>query len=565
MTSNENTLALRLVRESFGSLAAQVAALLLKKSAWPLLLLAQELSLDKKKLAEVLTVLVGHGLVEYKLSGRLVVEYSFRTDRALDRLKFHRSIEAASSTASVSSTPEEARLAELLLRELYVHGSLEMSSACLRVLSLALHSSECKAAVMAEQARAQSVYAQVSGAFTRLAQDRFVQRLPDLAVEDDAMDGTGGQRGSSRRLPLFVDPAHQQSSKHWIPTINIHIARLAKAACEDLQATPGNIRTPDEDFGDCGIHWKVNQRRVLELFRNQALTSAVENRIDKNAANILQVILDQVDAEMAEGDAANCQQSKPVTSIDIQKAMRDKHKMDSSTVDKYLSVILQDSFKVLDKIGDFSGGAYCVDFKRALSCLCLAHIESYVRERYDSRSLRIFRVILDKSKLEQKQIEDFSMIPSKECKALVYNMLNDGLLSITELSKTSDHAPSRTYYLFHVDVYLIARKLAESAYKAIGNLMVKRQQLVAENKSLLEKGHKVNSRIECLQAQGADQSEIDYERSIISADETAKLNSFAAHSDKIEMAEIQLEETICLFDTYFYYHTVAPVVAQKKS
>jgi hypothetical protein len=31
------------------------------------------------------------------------------------------------------------------------------------------------------------------------------------------------------------------------------------------------------------------------------------------------------------------------------------------------------------------------------------------------------------------------------------------------------------------------------------------------------------------------------------------------------MAEIQLEETISLFDAYFYYHTVAPVVAPKKS
>lgn len=31
------------------------------------------------------------------------------------------------------------------------------------------------------------------------------------------------------------------------------------------------------------------------------------------------------------------------------------------------------------------------------------------------------------------------------------------------------------------------------------------------------------------------------------------------------MAEIQLEETICLLDTYFYYHTVAPVAAPKKS
>lgn len=127
-----------------------------------------------------------------------------------------RSIEAASNTASVSSSPEEARLVELLLRELYVHGSLEMSSACLRVLALALTSAQ-----VADQAKIQSVFAQTSAAFARLAQHRFVQRLPDLAVEDDAMDGTGGKRNSSRRVPLFVDPTHQQNSKHWIPSLNI--------------------------------------------------------------------------------------------------------------------------------------------------------------------------------------------------------------------------------------------------------------------------------------------------------------------------------------------------------
>ncbi len=50
-----------------------------------------------------------------------------------------------------------------------------------------------------------------------------------------------------------------------------------------------------------------------------------------------------------------------------------------------------------------------MDFRRALTHLCVAHVESYVRERYDSRSLRIFRVILDKSKLEQKQVRSLVM------------------------------------------------------------------------------------------------------------------------------------------------------------
>lgn len=117
---------------------------------------------------------------------------------------------------------------QLLLRELYAHGSLEMSSACLRVLGLALTSSsgDRQSPPVADQACIQAVYAQISGAFARLAQNRFIQRLPDLAAtddDDDAMDGTGVKRSRSpqRRVPLFVDPGQQQSSKYWLPTLNI--------------------------------------------------------------------------------------------------------------------------------------------------------------------------------------------------------------------------------------------------------------------------------------------------------------------------------------------------------
>jgi DNA-directed RNA polymerase III subunit RPC3 len=57
------------------------------------------------------------------------------------------------------------------------------------------------------------------------------------------------------------------------------------------------------------------------------------------------------------------------------------------------------------------------------------------------------------------------MIPSKDCKELLYNMLNDNVLTMTELSKTSDHAPSRTFYLFTIDFYHVVKKLQGYCYK----------------------------------------------------------------------------------------------------
>ncbi len=62
--------------------------------------------------------------------------------------------------------------------------------------------------------------------------------------------------------------------------------------------------------------------------------------------------------------------------------------------------------------------------------------------------------------------------------------------------------------------------------------MIKREQLTTENKRLLEKNDKISNRVELLKSQGAEQSEIDYERSIMSSEEKVKLSSFTDHCKK---------------------------------
>lgn len=72
----------------------------------------------------------------------------------------------------------------------------------------------------------------------------------------------------------------------------------------------------------------------------------------------------------------------------------------------------------------------------------------------------------------------------------------------------------------------------QDAYKAMLNVIIKREHLVQENKRLLEKNQKINARIDLLVAQGASQAEIDYEKTIMSAEEMNKLNSFTEHCNK---------------------------------
>lgn len=50
--------------------------------------------------------------------------------------------------------------------------------------------------------------------------------------------------------------------------------------------------------------------------------------------------------------------------------------------------------------------------------------------RFGSRSARIFRLLLRKRHLEQKQVEDFAMIPAKEAKDMLYTLLSHNLVQL---------------------------------------------------------------------------------------------------------------------------------------
>ena len=69
-------------------------------------------------------------------------------------------------------------------------------------------------------------------------------------------------------------------------------------------------------------------------------------------------------------------------------------------------------------------------------------------------------------------------------------------------------------------------------FKAITNLMLKRESLTIENRRLLEKNKKINTIIESLIVQGADMSEINDVKAMISSDELNLLNSVTEHCNK---------------------------------
>jgi DNA-directed RNA polymerase III subunit RPC3 len=77
-------------------------------------------------------------------------------------------------------------------------------------------------------------------------------------------------------------------------------------------------------------------------------------------------------------------------------------------------------------------------------------VDAVVRERFGGPACRIFRLLLLKRQLEQKQIAEMAMIPVKDTRELLYKLVKVEFVQLQEVARTADHSPSRTFYLWRV-------------------------------------------------------------------------------------------------------------------
>ncbi|XP_064802510.1 DNA-directed RNA polymerase III subunit RPC3-like isoform X2 [Oncorhynchus masou masou] len=122
--------------------------------------------------------------------------------------------------------------------------------------------------------------------------------------------------------------------------------------------------------------------------------------------------------------------TQPLSANEIFRSLPPNYSTSRPILDQYLSLLVDDPMEFVGKSGDSGGGMYVVNLQRALANLARATLESVVQERFGSRSARIFRLLLRKRHLEQKQVDDFAMIPAKEAKDMLYTLLSENLVQL---------------------------------------------------------------------------------------------------------------------------------------
>ncbi|XP_072572779.1 DNA-directed RNA polymerase III subunit RPC3 isoform X2 [Paramormyrops kingsleyae] len=534
MTAQEVRLCGLLLQEHFGEVVEKVGTHLLRIGPLSLRAIAHETSTPLDLVKKSLCVLLQHSLCSFEgtqKGPRGVVEYRASCERILRMLRYPRYIYTAKTLYGDTG--------ELIVEEVLQRGHMTMSHAVQTVADRLTHNMEEGSSME---------YSEVVSAFSRLVETHLLQRCPSVTEGPLPVASSGGPAASAT-VPTLSEC---QTERFNLPPITLKgkgKRRLSNEDNEAEQARGKRARLDDANTktsGDEGIYWQVNFERFHQYFRDQAIIGAVASKLDQTSSEIVRTMLRMSEVTTTPTAAY----TQPLSVNEIFRALPPSYSISRPVLEQYLTLLVDDPMEFVSKTGDSGGGMYAVYVHKVLTSLARATLESVVQERFGSRSARIFRLLLRKRHLEQKQVEDFAMIPAKEAKEMLYMLLSENLVQLQEIPKTPDHAPSRTFYLYTVNPLSTARMLLQHCYKTVANLIVRRLNETKENKRLLEKSQRIEAILASLQASGAEAAQLTEVEEMITAPERQQLEALRHHVNKLDSSENQVDETIFLLESH---------------
>lgn len=113
--------------------------------------------------------------------------------------------------------------------------------------------------------------------------------------------------------------------------------------------------------------------------------------------------------------------------------------------------------------------------------------EEFVFERYGEKSTRIFRLLLDKGQLDQKLVSELALIPMKHVRAMLYRMMQDGVVKLQEIAKRADRTPQNTYFMWSVDLPSTYFAIVEFVHRSLYNLTLRKQRGTNNNEDVVKR------------------------------------------------------------------------------
>lgn len=98
-------------------------------------------------------------------------------------------------------------------------------------------------------------------------------------------------------------------------------------------------------------------------------------------------------------------------------------------------------------------------------------LERMIETRYGDVALRVVRVLHAKGKLDEKRLQEISMLPIKDLRQTLASMQSGGFVDLQEVPKDAQRQPSKTIFLWYYDPDRVSSSVLEDTYKAMSRTL----------------------------------------------------------------------------------------------
>ncbi|KAL4801558.1 DNA-directed RNA polymerase III subunit rpc3 [Aspergillus unguis] len=156
-------------------------------------------------------------------------------------------------------------------------------------------------------------------------------------------------------------------------------------------------------------------------------------------------------------------------------------------IDQHLSLLAQPPFNLTSK--RLTGGTinWTVEFRHLARKLRHLELERIVEARYGDVALRVLRVLQAKGKLDEKRLQEISLLPFKDLRQVLASMQTGGFVDLQEVPRDAQRQPSRTIYLWYYDPDRIRDSILQDTYKAMSRCLQRLKFERGRLKDFLEK------------------------------------------------------------------------------
>uniref|UniRef100_A0A8H8CN89 DNA-directed RNA polymerase III subunit RPC3 n=1 Tax=Psilocybe cubensis TaxID=181762 RepID=A0A8H8CN89_PSICU len=321
-----------------------------------------------------------------------------------------------------------------------------------------------------------------------------------------------------------------------------------KRKAKDQPGPRSNKRktSEEEEVVNEDVYFRVNYARFGIHIRNTMIERAVKERYNLGASIVVQAALKAT--ENSQGDLSDCR-SQPTSVSNIAVHIPEDAELSSGLV--YPSKKVPTLTCVKDYLGmlasadnptpegrassfiSYSSSKVQVEFEIIGQRMRQAIVEAVARDKHGPEGVRILRLLSSTGKMDEKQISKNVMMAPKDVRPLLVALSADSLISTQEVPKSADRNPTRTFYLWYVDLQKCYQVILGNVYKTLFNIAARRRS------------ERENSEVSAV-LQKRERSDVSQDESLLTRLERETLKEWESKEEKLTILEMRVEETIFL-------------------